>query len=56
MVTIVLQVFQSFPAMTGKYTALLQCMSDLRTRYIHGCVIWQCNDRLNYAVFELQYS
>jgi len=38
--------------MTGKYTTQLQCMSDLRTGYFHGFVIWRCNDRLNYAVFE----
>jgi len=31
-------------------------MSDLCTGYFHGCVIWQYNDRLNYAVFELLYS
>jgi len=39
--------------MTEKYTTQLQCMSDLRTGYFHGCVIWQCSDRLNCAVFEL---
>ena len=39
--------------MTEKYTTQLQCMSDLRTGYFHGWVIWQSNDRLNYAVFEL---
>jgi len=38
--------------MTEKYTTQMQCMSDLRTNYFHGCVIWQCNDRLHYAVFE----
>jgi len=31
----------------------MPCMSNLSTRHFHGCVIWQCNDRLNYAVFEL---
>jgi len=30
--------------MTEKYTTPLQCMSDLRTGYFHGCVIWQSND------------
>jgi len=39
--------------MTEKYTTHLQCMSDLRTGYFNGCVIWQCNDRLNYVVYEL---
>jgi len=38
--------------MTEKYTTQFQCMSGLRTGSIHGCMIWQCNDRLNYyAVF-----
>ena len=41
--------------MTEKYTtqSQLQCMNDLRTSYIHGSVIWQCNDKLKYAVFGL---
>jgi len=39
--------------MTEKYTTQLQCVSDLRTGYFYGCVIWQCNDRSNYAVYEL---
>jgi len=39
--------------MTEKCTTQMQCTIDLRTGYFHDCVIWQCNDRLNYAVFEL---
>jgi len=39
--------------MTEKYTTQLQCVSDLRAGYFYGCVIWQCNDRSNYAVYEL---
>jgi len=40
-VTIVLQVFQSVRRSDRKvhYTMQLQCMSDLRTGYFHGCVI-----------------
>jgi len=41
--------------MTEKYSTQLQCMSDLRTGYFLGCVIWWCDERLNYvvSVFEL---
>jgi len=37
--------------MTENYIMQMQCISDLRTGYFHGCVIWQFNDRLNCAVF-----
>jgi len=27
--------------MTEKYTTQMRCMSDLRTGYFHGCVIYR---------------
>jgi len=52
MVAIVLQVFQSVPRNDRKVHYTVAMLSDLRTGYFLGCVICQCNDRLNYAVFE----